>query len=172
MIIYSRRKMTPDCRTLSYYSQVDIMSCSEKSVHNLTIYSHVGDNGSSCLCGERLHHAGQLAAGNLTIHHKKQSLSSLVQVSFYSSSSKVSRSLHGMRRKLSSNPSLGHDQLALRRVSVVAVDPVSRWRFVVPGGRAGRRRVCDGFGMSDQIQSLDACAMSPLLLSRPVHIFR
>ena len=78
--------------------------------------------------------AGQQATSP---HHKKQSLSSLVQVSFYSSSSKVSRSLHGMRRKLSSNPSLGHDQLALRRVSVVAVDPVSRWRSAVPGGRAG-----------------------------------
>ena len=77
------------------------------------------ENGSSCLCGERLHAAGQQATSP---HHKKQSLSSLVQVSFYSSSSKVSRSLHGMRRKLSSNPSLGHDQLALCRVSVVAVD--------------------------------------------------
>jgi hypothetical protein len=77
------------------------------------------ENGSSCLCGERLHAAGQQATSP---HHKKQSLSSLVQVSFYSSSSKVSRSLHGMRRKLSSNPSLGHDRLALRRISVVAVD--------------------------------------------------
>ena len=113
------------------------------------------------------------AAGNLTIITKKQYvLSSLVQVTFYSSSSKVSRSLHGMRRKLSSNPSLGHDRLALRRVSVVAVDPVSRWRSTVPGGRAGRRHVCDGFGMSDLIQSLDAGAMPPLLMSRHVHTFR
>ncbi len=125
------------------------------------------DLHASTLRREASHHA----AGP---HHSSQKAVTLIsRPSFlFSSSSKVSRSLHGMRRKLSSNPSLGHDQLALRRVSVVAVDPISRWRSAVPGGRAGGRRVCDGFGMSDQIQSLDAGAMSPLLLSRPVHTFR
>jgi len=78
-------KMTPHCRGLLYYSHVDLISCSEKSVHTSTIYSHVGENGSSCLCGdrERLHASSRRrAAGMLTIHHKKQSLSSLVQVDF------------------------------------------------------------------------------------------
>ncbi len=110
------------------------------------------------------------AAATSPSHKKTSRLSS--KLTFYSSSSKVSRRLHGMLRKLSSNPSLGHDRLALRRVSVVAVDPVSRWRSTVPGGRAGRRRVCDGFGMSDQIQSVDAGIMSPLLMSWPVQTFR
>jgi len=73
--------MTPDCHRLLYYSQVKIMSCSEKYAHNSTIYSHVGENGSSCLCGDT-EASRRRAASNLTIHHKKQSLSSLVEVDF------------------------------------------------------------------------------------------
>ena len=73
--------MTPDRRRLSNYSHVDRMSCSEKSVHNSTLYSHVDENGSSCLCGERRHAAGQQATSP---SHKKAVivLSSLVQVDF------------------------------------------------------------------------------------------
>ena len=72
--------MTPDRRRLSNYSHVDRMSCSEKSVHNSTLYSHVDENGSSCLCGERSHAAQQATSPS----HKKAVivLSSLVQVDF------------------------------------------------------------------------------------------